>query len=130
MDRLGIKILEAHQGRSALEMVVSADHLRSLDMAHGGVIASLLDSASGLAAHSLAPLDQVTLTVQLNVNYIRPAFQGETLRAVGKILHSGRRTAVVTSELRTAAGDLVASSSATMMYVAKNQSMPKSTGRG
>jgi uncharacterized protein (TIGR00369 family) len=106
---------EGGQGR--LELTVQPRHLRSLGIAHGGFLASLLDSVMGMAAGSLCPPDQYVVTVQLNVQFIRPAHDGETLVATSEVMHSGRQTAVARGEIRTVAGALVASGSATFLHL-------------
>jgi uncharacterized protein (TIGR00369 family) len=88
-----------------------------MGLVHGGVYATLLDTAMGWAASTLAPQGQDLVTVQLNVNFIRPCREGETLVASGEVVHSGRRTAVARGEVRTAAGELAATGSGTFMFV-------------
>jgi uncharacterized protein (TIGR00369 family) len=81
------------------------------------VIATLMDTSLGLAAahHAAEGLDVVT--AQINVNFIRPAWSGEVLQATAEIRHAGRKTAVATGEIRTENGELVATGSATLIYV-------------
>jgi uncharacterized protein (TIGR00369 family) len=85
---------------------------------HGGVLATLLDSVMGMAASSVAPAGHFAVTVQINLNFIRPAWEGELLIATGEVEHSGRTTAVARGEARTEGGSLVGTGSATFMYVA------------
>ena len=113
LERLGVRQDEA--GRLFLE--VRAGHLRSLGIAHGGVIATLLDSVMGMTSHRSSPPDHYVVTAQLNVNFIRPAFEGETLIASCQVRHSGRMTAVAQGELSTSEGALVATSSGTFVFV-------------
>jgi uncharacterized protein (TIGR00369 family) len=117
LDLLQVRLTEAGAGRSRVEMPVGHRHLRPLGIVHGGVMASLLDTAIGVAAAGLTPADHYAVTVQLNVNFIRPSWEGETLVATGEVLHAGKQTAVGRGEVRTAAGLLVASGSATCMYL-------------
>ncbi len=114
LERLGVRVDES----GGLAIDVRAGHLRTLGIAHGGVIATLLDSAMGMDATRSAPPDHYLVTAQLNVHFIRPALEGETLRASSEIRHGGRKTAVAQGEVRTSAGDLVATASATFVYVA------------
>jgi acyl-CoA thioesterase len=114
---LEIRPQEVGAGRSRVEVVVSEKHLRSRGIAHGGLLATLMDTALGWAAGSRAPAGLDVVTVQLNVNFIRPARPGEILIAWGEVQHAGRRTAVARGEIQTAEGALVASGSATLMYV-------------
>ena len=114
---LGVRPLEVGEGRSRVQLVVSDQHLRSRGIAHGGLVATLLDTALGWAAGSKAPEGLDVVTAQLNINFIRPARPGEVLIAWGEVQHAGRRTAVARGEIQTADGALIATGTATMMYV-------------
>jgi uncharacterized protein (TIGR00369 family) len=117
LDLLRIRLVEAAGGRSRAELTVGAEHLRTLGIMHGGVMATLLDTSMGMAAGSVAPAGHDVVTVQLNLHFIRPAWEGETLVAVGEVRHAGRRTAVARGEVHTAAGILAGSGSATFMFL-------------
>ena len=71
-------------------------------IAHGGWAATLLDTCMGCAVNTTVPKGNGYTTVDLTINYVRPA-RAETglVRADGRVLHAGRRTA-------TAEGRLVA----------------------
>ena len=112
---LGIAPGEWGGGRSELALLVDERHLRNMPILHGGVLATLLDSALGVAASSVAPANRLTVTAQLNVNFIRPAFPGERLVAVGEVRHSGRQSVVAFGEVRTEGNELVATASGTFL---------------
>jgi uncharacterized protein (TIGR00369 family) len=116
-EHLGIWPREVGAGRSRVELPIASHHLRSRGIAHGGVFAALLDAAQGMAAASVAPDGHDVVTIQLNVNFIRQAGAGETLVALGEVVHHGRRTAVTRAEVRTDSGALAAVGSATLMYL-------------
>ena len=109
----------AEKGRATWRLVVAEQHLRTHGILHGGVVATLLDTAMGRAVSTLCRDDQSAVTAQLNVNFIRPVWIGETLTITGEVQHSGRQTAVTRGEIRTAAGVLVATGSGTFMFVAR-----------
>jgi uncharacterized protein (TIGR00369 family) len=113
LERLGVHADD--DGRLILE--IRAGHLRSLGIAHGGVIATLLDSVMGLASNRSSPPDHYLVTAQLNVHFIRPALEGETLIASSQVRHAGRKTAMAQGEIQTSTGELVATASATFVYV-------------
>ena len=117
LEHLGVRILEAARGRGRLEVVVRTEHLRDVGILHGGMTATLLDSVMGISAASVAPPGYYVVTVQLNMNFIRPAWEGELLVATGEVTHAGRQTAVARAEIRTADGALVSSGSATFLSV-------------
>ncbi len=102
---------------AGLELDVGTQHLRTLGIAHGGVLATLLDSVMGLEAARTAPSGHFVVTAQLGVNFVRPAWEGETLVATANVRHSGRLTAVAQGEVRTPAGTLVALGSGTFVFV-------------
>jgi uncharacterized protein (TIGR00369 family) len=113
LERLGVRLDEAGN----LRLEIQSGHLRTLGIAHGGVIATMLDSSMGTETNRSSPPDHYVVTAQLNVHFIRPAFEGETLVATSKVHHVGRKTAVAQGELRTSDGALVATSSATFVFV-------------
>lgn len=117
LELLKVRIEEVGDGAAKLALDVDRRHLRNLGIMHGGVLCTLLDSVMGIAAHTEVPDDHYTVTAQLNVNFIRPAWEGETLEAHGQVQHRGRQTAIARAEVRTATGTLVGAGSATFMYV-------------
>ena len=78
LERLGVQVDD-----DRLRLDVRAGHLRTLGIAHGGVIATLLDSVMGMVANRSSPPDHYLVTAQLNVHFLRPALEGETLVALG-----------------------------------------------
>jgi len=117
LDRLGVKPVTVEKGSAVFEVTVDASHLRTMGIAHGGLVATMLDSCLGCACWTLAPPDNHVVTVQLNINYIRPAWLGETLTARAEVRHAGQMTAVSRGEIRTGEGALVAAASGTFMYL-------------
>lgn len=117
LAQLGIALAERSDGRARLELTVAEPHLRTRGIAHGGVIASLLDTAMGVAVSTKTPAGCFPVTAQLNVNFIRPAWNGEKLEILGDVRHAGRTTAVAMGEIRTESGVLVATSSGTFSFI-------------
>ncbi len=117
LRELGVVLAEREPGFVRLEITVAEWHLRTRGIAHGGVIASLMDTAMGVAVSTKVPEGCFPVTAQLNVNFIRPAWEGESLHIEGKVRHSGRTTAVAQGEIRTDSGVLVATASGTFSFV-------------
>ena len=116
LDLLKIRPTNAVEGITEFEMVVEEQHLRTLGIMHGGVTAALLDSAMGFAAVTMSPPGHYVVTVQLNINFVRPVWESETLIAKGEVRHSGRQTAVVFGEIHTGEGTLIATGTGTFLY--------------
>jgi uncharacterized protein (TIGR00369 family) len=117
LERLKIRPVTVEKGGATFEITIDESHLRSMGIAHGGVIATLLDSALGCACWTLAPPEHHLVTVQLNINYIRPGWLGEKLVCHCDVRHAGQMTAVARGEVRTANGALVAAASGTFMFL-------------
>lgn len=124
LGHFDLERLESGNGRARHKMVVQERHLRTLGIVHGGVTATLLDSVMGNAAWTLAKPEHFVVTVQMNINYIRPAWVGETLFATGEVMHSSSQTLITRAEVRTGKDALVATATATFMQV------PHPTGKG
>jgi len=93
---LGAELLEARPGEVAFALEVRPEFYQHLGVAHGGVITALLDNALTFAGGTV--LGAEVLTVEFKVNFLRPA-QGSRLRAVGRVVHAGKRLAVVQGEV-------------------------------
>lgn len=119
LNALGAEPLSSENGRAIWKLVVTEQHLRTHGILHGGVVATLLDTAMGRAVTTLCRVDQSAVTAQLNVNFLRPAWKGETLTITGEVLHCGSLTAVTRGEIRTSADVLLATGSGTFMFVAR-----------
>ena len=117
VERLKIHPVAVEKGAATFEVTVDETHLRTMGIAHGGLVATLLDSALGCACWTLAPPEHHLVTVQLNINYIRPAWLGEKLACRSEVRHAGQLTAVARGEVRTAEGALVAAASGTFMFL-------------
>lgn len=90
---------------------------------HGGVVASVLDSACGYSALTLMPADREVVTVEYKINLLRPA-TARAFRAVGQVVSAGKRLVVVSGtayalldSVSAGPGKAVASMLATMMPV-------------
>ncbi len=117
LDLLEMRSEVIRPGVVVVRYEVGPDHLRTGGIAHGGVIATLMDTSLGLAAITMAPHGLDVVTAQINVNFIRPAWQGERLAARAEIRHAGRKTAVGNGQILNESGTLVATGSATFLYI-------------
>lgn len=109
--------IEVSDGEARLEMIVEEIHLRPGGLVHGGFNATLMDTVTGYAAYTVAPEGAEVLTMQLNLNMTATARLGDRIIAAAQVVHAGRRTAVVTGEIRRVDGRLLATGSATLFFV-------------
>ena len=69
---LGIRLVEADEGRVVFTTTVEEPHYNGMGVAHGGFAATLLDSALGCCINTLMPPGRRFTTLELKVNLTRP----------------------------------------------------------
>jgi uncharacterized protein (TIGR00369 family) len=115
---LGIWINEVSEGRVVFAAEPGEYHYNPLGTVHGGVMATLLDSALGCAVQSLLPAGTTYTTLELKVNYLRPVTaKTGTVYTEGKIIHLGGRIATAEARLTDAAGKLYAHGTTTCIIL-------------
>jgi uncharacterized protein (TIGR00369 family) len=109
MRTLGIEALDVGEGWIRFGMVPQEMHYNPLGTVHGGVLATLLDSATGCAVHSVLPAGFGYTSMDLTTKYLRPvtADTGKVI-ATGTLLSRGSRTALAEAKLTDARGRLLA----------------------
>lgn len=92
------------------------EHCNPIGAVHGGVFASLIDSAAGCAVQSVLPQGTGCRSIDLTLKFLRPiTVDTGRVRAVGTVLNSGRRTALAQAELRDSADRLLAHATSSRM---------------
>lgn len=117
LEHLRARLLSADNGKATLEVVIRRYHLRHGGTVHGGVYATIMDVVTAYAVSSFMPAGHDMVTIQLCLNMTGTAKVGDRLIATGEARHAGRRTAVSIGEIRRADGRLLATGSATLMFV-------------
>jgi len=87
---------------------VEPRHLNINGVVHGGVYATILDTAMGGAVVTRLAEDETTATTSLYVEFLRPAVIGQELRARGEVVRRGRHLAFVRGELTDQSGAMLA----------------------
>ncbi len=111
---LGLAIADIEPGRVCLTLRTRPDFANPHGGLHGGVTATLLDSAMACAVLSALPPGGRYTTVDLAVTFLRPVdLDGVTLTADGEVVHVGRRIATAEGRVRDEADRLVATATTT-----------------
>jgi uncharacterized protein (TIGR00369 family) len=93
---MNIRLTHVESGRVVFEGVPQEYHYNPLGVAHGGLAATLLDSALGCCVNSHLSAGDFYTTLELKVNYLRPiTLDTGVIRAVATTVHIGRSTALV-----------------------------------
>lgn len=109
-------LTELSEGHAVFSVEPAEYHYNPIGVVHGGLAATLLDSAMGCAIHSTLPAGVGYTTLEIKVNYIRP-LTTETggVRCVAKVIHVGGRTATAEGRVVDANGKLYAHATTTCM---------------
>ncbi|MFK4121023.1 PaaI family thioesterase [Streptomyces longwoodensis] len=113
---LGFSLEEVEAGRAVFAMEPGEEHYNPIGSVHGGVYATLLDSAAGCAVQSVLPAGTGYTSLDLTLKFLRPiTVDTGKVRAVGTVLHQGRRTALAQAELFDTTDRLLAHATSSCM---------------
>lgn len=94
---LKITIEDMSEGMVKMAMPVDLEtHTNLYRVAHGGALASLADTAMGVAC---ATLDKRVVTLDMNINYMRGAQPQTVVYCIARVVHNGRQTIVVEADI-------------------------------
>ena len=110
-----MRLVDSGDGTATVEMATEERMANVSGFVHGGMISTLADSAMGRAVRTIKPSVRRAASFDLKLSFIASARIGENLRAVGKVVHSGRRTCVTECRVEDGRGRLIATASATFM---------------
>ena len=96
--RLGVQDDGADDGRARLVLDVTDEHLNPAGTLHGGVLATLVDTAMGLAARSTLGEQDVPATSQLTVAYLRAGRTGQVV-ATAQVRKQGEHLLLADAEV-------------------------------
>ena len=115
---LDFKAVGFEKGQAIFSFEPQEFHYNPIGSVHGGVISAILDSAMGCTIHSVLEAGTGYTTLELKVNFIKAiTIKTGKLQAIGKIIHSGKSTALVEAQLIDANGTLYAHAVSTCMIL-------------
>lgn len=109
-QHIGCVIKEVDADHSTISLQVQPYHLNSNQTLHGGVLATLLDNAMGLAARAAAGRFQAT--THMNVHFLAAASEG-VIYAQGRVVHRTKRTVTTEAHVETEDGTMLAMATGT-----------------
>lgn len=113
---MNFNLVEVAPGRAVFAAEPAEYHYNPIGVVHGGLAATLLDSAMGCAIHSMLPRGVGYTTLEIKVNFVR-ALSASTgpVRSEGSVVHMGKRTATAEGRLVDGAGKLYAHGTTTCL---------------
>jgi len=70
---LGVRLISAEMGKGEILLALKPEHTNTWDVAHGGVLLTLMDVAMAVAARSSDPGDRSVVTVEMKNNFMQAA---------------------------------------------------------
>ncbi len=114
---LGMSIESVAAGHCVLALPMRDDLKQRTGLMHGGVVATLVDSAVAFALYGLVAPGEEILTVELKTNFLSPVRDGDIARAEARILKKGRSIAVGEVDVWSRAGERCAKGLATYLIL-------------
>jgi len=119
---LGFKLLDIDSAAGTIKVQFEGkrDFLNPIGNIQGGFLCAMLDDTLGPALVATLPKDHFAPTIELKVNFIRPAKPG-LLIGTGRVVSRGGTIAFLAGELSTEQGELIATATATARIVQMNR---------
>ena len=119
VEHLGLELWGFGDGKAELRVDLQESHLNSWEVAHGGVLMTMLDVALAHAARSHHSHDPSSApgvaTIEMKTSFMRPA-EGE-LRALGTLVHRTASMAFCEGRVLDEHGEVCATASGTFKYL-------------
>jgi acyl-CoA thioesterase len=125
LESLGLRLVDLEPGYARMELPFQPELTHSGGVMQGGLITTLADSSIAHAAvAALDPERFRTSTIELKINFIRPAVAG-IFTSHARLIHLGRRTAVGEAEITDDRGRLVAKCLSSLMVIPQDEKAPR-----
>lgn len=129
MRTLGIEPVEVEEGRVVFAAEPREYHYNALAVAHGGLAATLVDTAMACAVYSRLPAGMICTTLELKVNFVRPLRAGVgRVVGEGRTVHVGSRVATAEAEVVDETGRLYAHATTTCLLLRPSEAGEPGSG--
>ena len=110
----GLRLVDVDDGTSVVEVTLRKEGLNPHGIAHGGLIFTLCDVATGVAARTGG---RNTVSQDASIYFLRPGTNTEKLTAKGRVIKEGRTTGYAEAEVYADDGRLIAKAAVTVHYI-------------
>jgi uncharacterized protein (TIGR00369 family) len=120
VETLGLELVAMESGHAKIRLALQAGHHNSFDVAHGGVIMSLLDATMAHAARSMNPVSSSgvlpgVVTVEMKTSFMQAATG--VLQAEARVLHRTATLAFCEGSVFSERDEICAHGTGTFMYM-------------
>jgi uncharacterized protein (TIGR00369 family) len=114
------------EGRAAFRLTPREFHYNPLGSVHGGVFATMVDSACGCAVHTMLPAGVFYTSLDLSVKFLRPVtVDTGPITAVGTVVHLGRRTALAEARITDESGKVYVTATSSCLLIRPEKPSPQ-----
>lgn len=113
---IGIELAELRMDEAVIRISMRDDLRQPSGVLHGGVTATLIDTAMAFAVRTRLAREEATATIDLTVHYLRPHLEG-VFSCTAKVVRAGKRIFTVSAEVHGANGKLIATALSTYTKV-------------
>lgn len=113
-SHMSMRLAEIEIDTADIELDIGTCHMQPFGIVHGGVLATLIDTATFWAVFMRIPQDAGLVNIDLKLNYLKPVADGR-LTAEGRAIRSGKSISYAEARVLDSAGELVAHGTSTLM---------------
>lgn len=118
LHTMGFELESVSEGRAVFVLDPAEFHYNPIGSVHGGVYATLLDSAAGCAVHTMLPAGVGYTSLDLTVKFLGAIrVDSGRVRCTGTVTHLGRRTALAEARLEDGSGRLLGSATSSCLIL-------------
>jgi len=104
---MGMRLVDMRPNEAVIEIEMRDDLKQPSGVLHGGVTATLIDTAMAFAVRTYLTDTEPTATIDLTVHYLRPHVEGKAI-CTARVVRPGKRIFTVSAEVHNEAGKLIA----------------------
>jgi uncharacterized protein (TIGR00369 family) len=113
---MGMRLVDLRLDEAVIKIEMRDDLQQPSGVLHGGVTATLIDTAMAFAVRTRLPKDAATATIDLTVHYLRPHVEG-TATCTAKVVRAGKRIFTLAADVVNEQGKLIATAISTYTKV-------------
>jgi uncharacterized protein (TIGR00369 family) len=113
---VGMKLVSMHLDEAVIALEMRDDLRQPSGVLHGGVTATLVDTAMAFAVRTRLEQTEATATIDLTIHYLRPVTDG-AITCTAKTERAGKRIFTVSAEVHNSNGKLIATALSTYTRV-------------
>ena len=103
-------------GEIIYHLEITAEHLATREVAHGGALAGYMDAILGVAALSgIGDEGKLVSTLEFKITYLSPARKGDQLKGIGKVIKKGKRMVFAEGEIINQTNEVIAKGTGTFI---------------